>query len=232
LRNTAILAGLTLALLSACQQLFTTSAVTFLAREPATITTLTADSAASFAASLAANPDPALAQSAMAALAALVAANPKDDAILRDAAAVAAVATGLDLALTQAITSVDTTALLAGGSLSAAEIANMASLIDTASVSSNSTEIFTALAGADPAALKASGVGAQTLVIAATALALDDMKKKLAGTGNTVADVLSGSATYTPSAGLSATLTQLGNGAQAIDPGNALLSTLQGFLKF
>jgi hypothetical protein len=225
-----------------CQQFFTYSVAAPLARPPQTISSLTASTAASYAATLVNNPDPAAAKAAMDAMVNLVASTPTP-AVLKDAATVAVMATGLDSALTQAITKVDVAALMAGTAAtpSAATISAIADIISAASsgVTTQSTQIFNALAAsastpAKAAELAATGIGAQTFVVAAAAVAISDMTSQ----GLTVADVMTGTVAYTPTAGGTATtLTNLAAGASAAgtaagDSSSQLLSTLQSFLKF
>ena len=173
---------------------------------------------------MAAKPDQALAASALGALASLVTANPSSASIVSDAAQVAVIATGLDAALTQSLATV----LTSGGTLSSTDIATISALLTTSAsnVNANTTSIFSALAAqaaSNPSALAASGTSAQTLVVAATAIALSDVLSQ----GLSIANVINGTSTYTPSASVSTTLSNLASGVTAIDPGNALLSTLQ-----
>ena len=227
-----------LALAAGCQQFFTTSLAKPLARPPVTMSSISADQAASL---VAAKPNQALASSAVGALANLVSSNASSPTVVSNAAQVAVVATGLDTALTQAIASVNVTALTSGQSLSSTDVATLSNLLTGAAgnVNANTTTIFDALATqakADPAALAASGTSAQTLVVAAAAVAIHDATSQLAP-GQTLANVINGTATYTsgaktytPSASVSTTLSNLASGANAIDPTNPLLSTLQSSL--
>lgn len=208
-------------LLGGCQQFFTFSLAKSLARAPSPLTSISADQAAAL---VAAKPDQALAASAVGALATLVTANPTSASVVSDAAQVAVIATGLDAALTQSLATV----LTSGGSLTTTDIATMSSLLSAAAsnVNASTTSIFTTLstqAASNPTALAASGTSAQTLVVAATAVALSDAVSQ----GLSIADVINGTSTYTPSASVSTTLSNLASGVSAIDPGNALLSTLQ-----
>ncbi|HUX39229.1 MAG TPA: hypothetical protein VMV44_15120 [Rectinemataceae bacterium] len=210
-----------LLLAGACQQFFTFSLAKSLSRPPVTLTSITADQAAAL---VAAKPDQALAASALGALASLVTANPSSASIVSDAAQVAVIATGLDAALTQSLATV----LTSGGTLSSTDIATISALLTTSAsnVNANTTSIFSALAAqaaSNPSALAASGTSAQTLVVAATAIALSDVLSQ----GLSIANVINGTSTYTPSASVSTTLSNLASGVTAIDPGNALLSTLQ-----
>lgn len=234
MRRIWALSGLVLLSLSSCQQFFTTSLVKVLARPAQTISELDAAGASAFVASLAQNPDQATAAGAMDALAVLVKEHPTP-AVLKDASQVAVMATGLDSALTQAMTSVDLAALTSGTAPTKTEMATIASIITTAgqNVTPASAAIFTALAASaksDPAALAASGVGAETLVMAAAAVAINDISNNLAP-GQTLAQVLDGSIPApTMSAATQTDLANLTSGAQAIDPNNALLATLQSTL--
>ena len=221
-----------LALAGGCQQFFTTSLAKPLARQPATLSSITADQAAAL---VAAKPDQALAASAVGALASLVTANPTSASVVSDAAQVAVTATGLDTALTQALSSIDLTTFQSGGTLSTADATTLSSLLTTAAsnVNTNTTTIFDALAtqaAADPSALAAGGTTAQTLIVAAAAIAINDANTQLAATNQTVADVINKTATYAPSGAVLQVLTNLANGVNAIDPGNPLLSTLQSTL--
>jgi len=234
------IAGLVASLLSlaGCQQFFTASLAKPLSRPPVTLTSITADQAAAL---VAANPNQALAASAVGALASLVTSNAASASVVSNAAQVAVVATGLDTALTQAIASVDVNALISNpSSLTSTDIATLSNLLTTAAgnVNSGTTTIFDALAtqastASGAAALAASGTSAQTLVVAAAAIAINDATSQLTA-GQTLADVINGTVTYTPSASVSATLTNLASGANAIAAAsgstNPLLSTLQGAL--
>jgi hypothetical protein len=230
-----IVLGLTLSFAS-CQQFFTTSLAKPLARPPATITSIDAAGASAFLASLSQNPDPTRASSALGALESLVASNPSP-AVIKDAAQVAVIATGLDSALTQAVTAVDLNAIMAGTTPTQAQLSTIANIITTAgnNVTPASTAIFTALATSastptGAAALASSGVGAQTLVVAAAAIAINSITTSLPA-GQTLSQVLDGSvAAPAFSASTQANLTNLAAGIKAIDPNNALLSSLQGTL--
>ena len=227
-----VVVGLTLSFAS-CQQFFTTSVAKALAQPPATITSIDEAGASAFLASLSQNPDPTRAASALGALQALVASNPST-AVIKDAAQVAVIATGLDSALTQAVTAVDLNAIIAGTAPTTTQLATIANIISTAgnNVTPASTAIFTALAtsAAAPggaAALASSGVGAQTLVVAAAAIAINSITTNLPA-GQTLSQVLDGSvAAPAFSASTQANLTNLATGIQAIDPNNALLSSLK-----
>lgn len=232
-----ILAGLVASslLLAGCQQFFTASLAKPLVRPPVTLSSITADQAAAL---VAANPNQALAASAVGALASLVTSNASSATVVSNAAQVAVIATGLDTALTQAIASVNLNALISNpSSLTSTDIATLSNLLTSAAgnVNSSTTTIFDALAtqastASGAAALAASGTTAQTLVVAAAAIAIHDATSQLTS-GQTLADVINGTVTYTPSASVSTTLANLAAGAAAIDPSNTLLSTLQSALK-
>ena len=224
-----------LGLAGGCQQFFTASLAKPLARQPATLSSITADQAAAL---VAANPDQALAASAVGALASLVTANPTSASVVSDAAQVAVTATGLDTALTQALSSIDLTTFQSGGTLSTADATTLSSLLTTAAsnVNTNTTTIFDALAtqaAADPSALAAGGTTAQTLIVAAAAIAINDATSQIKP-GQTLADVINGTATlpngmpytYTPSASVS----DLATAVATIDPSNQLLTVLQSSL--
>lgn len=205
-----------------CQQVFTYSLAEPLARPPEALTRIDAAGAAAFAQNLAANPDPEMAQAAIGALAKLVESD-SSPAVLADAAAVAVVATGLDGAITEAMTLIDLEGLMAGTPLTADEIADLSALVGGVAdnVGTDTTAIFTALAGADPAALAAEGVGVQTIVVAAAAIALADMAEQ----GFSVESIIDGSAGgYTPDPVI-ADLVAL---AAGLEPDNQLLATFQG----
>ncbi|MEI6875668.1 MAG: hypothetical protein WCL50_11150, partial [Spirochaetota bacterium] len=122
MRRIWALSGLVLFSLTSCQQFFTTSLAKALARPVQTISELDAAGASAFVASLAQNPDQATAAGAMDALAVLVKEHPTP-AVLKDASQVAVMATGLDSALTQAMTSVDLAALTSGTAPTKTEMA-------------------------------------------------------------------------------------------------------------
>lgn len=210
-----------------CQQIFTFSLAAPLARPPETIGSFTAATAATYAEDLLADPDPATAAAAVGALADLVSTHPTA-AVIRDAAAVAVIATGLDGALTEAITAVDVEALMAGTQPTDLEIEAIADIIAGIgqNVTADTEVIFQALADADPTALLEAGVGAETLVMAAAAITVADMAEK----GVTVAELMADPTAYAPDPDLAATLASLAAGAATIDPENQLLGTLQGFL--
>lgn len=222
------LAGAILALSASCQAFFTTSLATALAREPEVPSSLTADQAAAYAEQLAVNPSPALAQAAVPALADLVAADPTPQ-VVADASAIAVTATGLDSALTEALTTLDVDALIAGDPLSAEDSAALAATLATVVVTDDTTAIFEALAAADPAELAAAGVEDATVyVVAAAALAIADMEDQ----GVSVDEIISGTTSYSPSADLQDTLADLADGAVAMDPNSVFVGLLQGLLGF
>jgi len=235
---------LALAALSAagCQQFFTYSVAKAvgLARPAETITTLDASSASAFVQTLTADPDPARAATAINALATLVSTD-TTPSVIKDAASVAVIATGLDTALTKALTSIDVQALMSGsGTPSTADLATLADIISAsaAAVTPQTAQIFEALAtsaAADPLALAGTGIGTETFAVAAAALALNDMNTQTPPV--LIADVINGTATYTPDPALAPTLANLVSGASAVATAGGtaespLLSTLQGFLHF
>jgi len=246
------LVALSLTIAAGCQQFFTSSVATALARPPQKITTLSAASATTFAETLAQNPDPAIAATALSALSALIApsANPSA-ATITAAAQVAVIASGLDSALTQSIASVNLSAITSGTAPTSQELQQISTIIGTASTSltgasaTASAAIFASLAqtASTPAgaqSLKDSGIGAQTLVVAATSVAITEINTRLAALNpnpalppKTIADVIA-DPVATPMPTMSAaTTTELSNlaaGLQAVDPTNQLLGTLKTVL--
>jgi hypothetical protein len=218
---------------SGCQQMFTYSLAKPLAREPEVISSLDAAGAASVAAMVAASADVELAAAAVGALADLVAADPTNTAILADAAAVAVVASGLDQALTQAMTEIDVAGLMNDPSaISSSDIDTIAALVAGVAASDamgDSTAIFASLADAaasDPAALAASGIGAETLVMAAAVLTIAEMESQ----GVTLAEVEADPSVFTAPALLTTQLGDLADLVASMDADNQFLAALQGFL--
>ena len=162
-----LLAALAALSATGCQQLFTTSLGTGLARPGMPVpASLSAEQASAYAAEVAANRDQALAEALMPAMADLVAANPGNAAILGDAVATAGVATGIEDAFMEAIGTVGIDALL-GGSASTTVLAGILAGI---SVSADDIAVFTALNGSSPGAVAGEGVSATTYALAAAAI--------------------------------------------------------------
>ncbi|MEI6388680.1 MAG: hypothetical protein WCQ50_18855 [Spirochaetota bacterium] len=226
-----------------CQQFFTSSLVTFLRRPQAKITTLTATSASDLVSALQSNPDKALAAASIGAFDKLIKSDPTNMTVLKDAAAVAVMASGLDTTMTKALTSLDITSVMAGTKPSAEQLSTIGSSVSEAMASlgsSGASGIFEALAqsASTPEGvqnLKDSGVGSQTLVMAATAVALSDISTQ--NPGIDLSQVISGTlpagtVVNPPSAAAKQDIANLASGIAAIDPNNQLLGMLQGMLKF
>ncbi|MFZ4617331.1 MAG: hypothetical protein ACOYM2_14195 [Rectinemataceae bacterium] len=226
-----------------CQQFFSSSLLTFLKRPQAKITTLTATSSAALVLALQSNPDPALAAASLGAFDKLIKSDPTNMDVLKDAAAVAVIASGLDTTMTKALTTLDLTSVMAGTLPSAEQLTTIGNSIVEAMASldsSGASGIFEALAqsASTPEGvqnLKDSGVGSQTLVMAAAAVALSDISSQ--NPGIDLSQVISGTlpegtVVNPPSDAAKQELANLASGITAIDPSNQLLGMLQGMLKF
>ncbi|HET7838217.1 MAG TPA: hypothetical protein VFL04_00560 [Rectinemataceae bacterium] len=213
-----------------CQQLFTTSLGSSLARsKPPVPSSLTATQAATYAADVTANRDVPLATALMPAMADLVAANPANTDILSDAVATAGIATGVEEAFMKALNVVDISTLTSSSpNLDATQTSELASLLGSVAVSPDTTSVFTALAAANPADMAASGANATQYVVASIALVVADAQSQGADVAALLQQSPPFSSGYTPSLATDNLVTSLMTNASTQWPGDQFISGMQG----
>lgn len=220
----AVLAALTLA---SCQDFFTSSFASWAQRDPSVPSGLTADQAMSIADQAVANRDTALARALLPQMAGFVGGSPSA-ALVASAVDTAVLATGIGEAFGNAITTIGTS-IIENGTISGPDIATVAALVASVSVNSDAFDVFdyiNTVAAGGPAALAAAGITAADCAMAAAALLVQQAKDD----GETLEDLLNGSASLTmadPNYQLALDLLGV---ATVLDPSNPLVTLSNGWL--
>lgn len=166
-----VLAALTLA---SCQDFFTSSLAGWAQRDPTVPSGLTADQAMTIANQAVANRDTGLAQALLPQMAAFVGGSPSA-ALVASAVDTAVLASGIDEAFGNALTTLGTDIIEGGGSLTPAQIDALTALLDSIVITADSISVFTYLEGQPAADMAAAGVTAADYVMAAAALLISDI---------------------------------------------------------
>lgn len=192
----AVLAALTLA---SCQDFFTSSFASWAQRDPSVPSGLTADQAMSIADQAVANRDTALAQALLPQMVGFLTGTPSDE-IIGAAVDTAVLASGIDEAFGEALTTLGTAFIESGGVLTLEQKTALTAILSSVSVAADGLAVFEYIDLMPIADLENAGItaadcamGAGALILAQAALegiSISDLLNGTYPTGGTTPDYL------------------------------------------